>query len=409
MNTSAHPSAPPIRLSSAAGRIRPSASNAASQYARELAAQGKDIISLTAGEPDFDVPAHVQEAAMQAIRDGHNKYTAVDGALPLKEAIARKFERDNGLAFTPSEISVGAGAKQIIFNALVATLDAGDEVLVPTPCWTSYPEIVRFCGGTPITFSNLEPDFDRLLESIEQSITARTRWLILCSPSNPTGRVYTRAQLQALAKMLEAHPHVLILSDDIYEHIIFDDLAFTTIAQVAPALKNRVLTVNGVSKAYSMTGWRLGYAAGPQELIRQMAKIQSQSTSCASSITQAASLAALDGPQDFVRTRSASFEQRRNLMLDHVRTVPGMQAIKPNGAFYLFCECSALLGGKAPDGTKIETDEQLAIYFASHAGVALVHGAAFMTPGYVRLSFAAPESALIEACSRLASACAALL
>lgn len=395
-------------LSEAARRIKPSASNAASQRARELSASGRSIVDLTTGEPDFATPAHICEAAIAAMQAGQTRYTTVDGTLQLKQAITQKFLRDNELEYTPQEISVAAGAKQIIFNALLATLNPGDEVVIPLPCWVSYVEMVTFAGGKAVTIAPRPGGFDTLLQEVEKSITPRTKWLMINSPNNPSGVVYTRDQLRALADLLLRHPHVWVLTDDIYEHIVFDGRRFFTLAQVEPRLKARTLTVNGVSKAYSMTGWRIGYAGGPQPLIRAMAKIQSQSTSAPCSISQAAAVAALDGPQDLVHERARIFQHRRDLLLKEFETIPGIRPNAPEGAFYLFLDCAGLMGKRTPQGQTLASDQDLVEYFLEHAGVAMVHGTPFGAPGHLRLSFAASEANLTEACRRLRQACSQL-
>lgn len=395
------------RLSAAVGRINPSAVNLASQRARELRAQGRSIVDLTTGEPDFPTPVHVCEAAIAAMRAGKTRYTAVGGTLELRQAVSRKFERDNGLDYPPAEIFVGAGAKQVLFNALAATVDAGDEVVILGPCWVAYPEMVRFAGGTPIMVARGADSFDSFVGRVARAITPRNKWLMMNSPGNPNGAFFDRAELRALADLLHAHPHVWAMVDDIYEHILFDGLRFATLAQVDPQLKSRTLTVNGVSKAYSMTGWRIGYAGGPPELIRAMGKIQSQSTSAPSSISQAAASAALDGPQDIVRERSAIFQRRRDLLLAEFASIPGLRPNAPQGAFYLLVDCSALVGLESPAGEIIASDEQLADHFLAHVGVALLHGAPFGAPGHLRLSFATSDDELLEACRRLRAACEA--
>ena len=397
--------AEPERLSAAVRRIKPSAVNQASQRARELRAQGRSIVDLTTGEPDFATPAHVCEAAAAAMRAGKTRYTAVGGTLELRQAVSRKFKRDNGLDYAPAEIFVGAGAKQVLFDALAATLDAGDEVVILAPCWVAYPEMVNFTGGKPVLVARGADSFEAFLGRVGEAITPRTKWLMMNSPNNPSGAFFDRAQLRTLADLLLAHPHVWAMVDDIYEQILFDGRRFATLAEVEPRLKSRTLTINGVSKAYSMTGWRIGYAGGPAELIRAMAKIQSQSTSAPCSISQAAALAALDGPQDLVRERSAIFQRRRDLLLKEFASIPGLRPNAPQGAFYLFVECSALFGKTTPQGETIAGDEQLAGHLLMHAGVALLHGAPFGAPGHLRLSFAASDEELLEACGRLRAAC----
>ena len=395
----------PDRLSAAVRRIRPSAVNMASQRARELKAQGRNIVDLTTGEPDFATPAHVCEAAIAAMRAGQTRYTTVGGTLELRQAIARKFMRDNSLDYSPAEIFVGAGAKQALFNALVATVESGDEVIVLAPCWVAYPEMVLFAGGKPIMVAQGTGGFGGLLARVEKEITPRTKWLMINSPTNPSGAFLNREELRALADLLLVHPHVWAMVDDIYEQILFDGRKFVTLAEIEPRLKERTLTINGVSKTYSMTGWRIGYAGGSQALIRAMAKIQSQSTSAPCSVSQAAALAALDGPQDIVRERSAVFQRRRDLLLKEFASIRGMRPNTPQGAFYLFPDCSELIGKTTPQGETIASDEQLASHLVMRAGVALLHGTPFGAPGYLRLSFAASEENLLEACRRLRAAC----
>ena len=390
-------------------RIRPSASGAAAQRARELAAAGRDIISLTAGEPDFETPENIKLAAIAAIVKGDTRYTTVDGTPALKAAIRRKFRRENGLDYETSQITVGNGAKQIIFNALMATLNPGDEVIVPAPYWVSYPEMVKFAGGEPVIVLGPEENGFKLRpEALEKAIGPRTRWLILNSPSNPSGAAYSTSEMRALTDVLTRHPHVWILSDDIYEHLIFDGVAFCTPAAVEPALYERTLTVNGVSKAYSMTGWRIGFAAGPKDLIGRMATLQSQSTSNPSSISQAAAVEALDGPQYHVRARMREFQRRRDLVVDRLNGIPGLQCTQPQGAFYVFPSCLGLMGKRTPDGRVLASDGDVAAYLLESVDVAVVHGAAYGLSPYVRISFALSHERLGEACDRIERACAAL-
>jgi len=390
-------------------RIRPSASGAAAQRARELAAAGRDIISLTAGEPDFETPDNIKLAAIAAIIRGDTRYTTVDGTPALKAAIRRKFSRENGLDYEASEITVGNGAKQIIFNALMATLNPGDEVIVPAPYWVSYPEMVKFAGGDPIVVLGPEENGFKLRpEALERAIGPRTRWLILNSPSNPSGAAYSASELRALTDVLRRHPHVWVLSDDIYEHLVFDDAGFFTPAAVEPALRDRTLTVNGVSKAYSMTGWRIGFAAGPRELIARMATLQSQSTSNPSSISQAAAVEALEGPQDHVAARMREFQRRRNFVVDRLNAVPGLSCRRPEGAFYVFPSCLGLMGRRTPSGNALASDGDVAAYFLESVDVAVVQGAPYGLSPYIRISFALSDARLAEACDRIARACAAL-
>jgi len=396
-------------LSAALGRIRPSPTVAITSRALELRAAGRDIIALSAGEPDFDTPDHIRTAAKAAIDAGHTRYTAVDGMAGLKRAIAGKFARENGLDYAPHEISVGTGGKQVIFNALLATLDPGDEVVIPAPYWVSYPDMVRLAGATPVIVPTAVADGFRLLpRALEAAITPRTKWLILNSPSNPSGAALDAADLAALAEVLERHPRVRVLSDDIYEHLTHDGFAFATIAQVAPALKPRTLVVNGVSKAYAMTGWRLGYGAGPGELIRAMAVIQSQSTSNPSTISQWAALAALEGPQDFLPGFRAAFTRRRDLVAGLLNAIPGIRCPVPPGAFYVYPDISGLIGRTSAGGRHIATDEDFATALLEETGVAVVFGAAFGLSPHFRISYAAGDETLRAACARIAGFCEGL-
>ncbi|MFP4127228.1 MAG: pyridoxal phosphate-dependent aminotransferase, partial [Alphaproteobacteria bacterium] len=390
-------------------RIKPSPTIAVTNLARELKAQGRDVIGLGAGEPDFDTPDHIKEAAIAAIRAGDTKYTAVDGTPALKDAICRKFERENGLSYTPAQITVGTGGKQVLYNALMATLDPGDEVVIPAPYWVSYPDMVLLAGGEPVFVTCPEQTgFKLRAEDLDAAITPKTKWVILNSPNNPTGAAYTRAELAAICAVLERHPHVAVLSDDMYEHLVYDDFTFTTPAQVAPALYDRTLTMNGVSKAYAMTGWRIGYAGGPVELIQAMAKVQSQSTSNPSSISQAAAVAALDGPQDFIAERNAVFKQRRDLVADRLDAVPGLRCRKPEGAFYVYPSCAGVIDKRTPQGDVIASSEDFARYLLEAEGVAVVHGSAFGLEPCFRISYATATELLEEACTRIERACAAL-
>lgn len=400
--------APFKRFSQSISRIQLSAPNAANQRATELAAQGCSIVNLAAGEPDFDTPEHICEAAMSAIRNGLTRYTVVDGTAALKAAVARKFARDNDIKYDLDEISIGTGAKQILFNALVATIDAGDEVIIPTPSWVSYPQIASYAGGRSVMVPNVPGSFQATLDAIDEVIGPRTKWLILNSPNNPNGQILSADELRALADLLRRHPHVWIVCDDIYEHIRFDDQPFHTLVQVAPDLKERTLTLNGVSKAYAMTGWRIGFAGGPRELIKQMCKLQSQCTSGPNSVAQAAAIAALDGPQDGLRQRARVFQARRDRVLKEFATIPGLVPSRPAGAFYLFCDARDLLVRRTPDGNVIVSDSDLVNYLLMHAGVSTVVGSAFGAPGYVRLSIAASEEQLLEATRRLRRACGEL-
>ncbi len=390
-------------------RIKPSPTIAVTDLARKLAAEGRDIIGLGAGEPDFDTPEHIKEAAIAAIRAGKTKYTNVDGTPELKAAIARKFARENGLHYTPRQISVGAGGKQVLYNAFMATLDPGDEVIVPAPYWVSYPDMVLLAGGTPVFVPCPENNGFKLRpEDLEAAIGPRTKWVILCSPSNPTGAAYTREELAALADVLVRHPQVWVMSDDIYEHLVYDGFTFHTIAQVEPRLYERTLTVNGVSKAYCMTGWRIGYAGGPVPLIEAMAKIQSQSTSNPCSISQAAAVAALDGDQSFIAKHNAIFQERRDLVVRELNRAPGLHCARPQGAFYVYPSCAGVIGKRTPQGAVLESSEDFARYLLESVGVAVVHGSAFGLDPYFRISYATATAVLEEACARIRRACEAL-
>jgi aspartate aminotransferase len=387
-------------------RIKPSPTIAVTNLARELRAAGRDIIGLGAGEPDFDTPDHIKEAAIEAIRRGETKYTAVDGTPELKAAICRKFARENGLTFEPAQITVGTGGKQVLYNAFMATIDPGDEVVIPAPYWVSYPDMVRLAGGEPVFVSCPEQTGFKLRpEDLDAAITARTKWVVLNSPSNPTGSAYTRDELADLAEVVRRHPHVRVLTDDIYEHLVYDGFVFHTFAQVAPDLADRTLTVNGVSKAYAMTGWRIGYAGGPKELIRAMATIQSQSTSNPCSISQAAAVAALDGDQSFLAERNEVFRTRRDLVVDLLDRAPGLRCLKPEGAFYVYPSCAGVIGRRTPKGQRIETSEDFARYLLEDAGVAVVHGSAFGLDPYFRISYATATELLEDACRRIVRAC----
>jgi aspartate aminotransferase len=394
------------RLSSALGRIAPSATLAMSGRVIELKAQGIDVIGLSAGEPDFDTPDFVKEAAIRAIRDGMTKYTAVDGIAPLKQAIIAKFKRDNDIDYCAKQITVNAGGKHTLFNALVATLDKGDEVIIPAPYWVSYPDIVQFAGGTPVIIMATAAQHHKITpEQLDAAITPKTRWLILNSPSNPTGAAYNAVELEALGQVLLRHPHVMLLTDDMYEHIWYAPSPFATMLQVCPDLYDRTLTMNGASKAYAMTGWRIGYAGGPEWLIKAMADLQSQSTSNPCSISQYAALAALSGPQDFLRERNAAFKKRRDLVVAMLNDAPGLSCPTPEGAFYVYPDASGVIGKTTPKGRKIETDADLIDYFLDDYRVAAVHGAAFgLSPGF-RISYATSEELLKTACTRIQSAC----
>ena len=391
-----------VHLAHRLGLVKPSPTMAITAKAASLKAAGEDVIGLGAGEPDFDTPEHVKEAAVRAMRAGETKYTPVDGLPTLKRAIARKFERENGLVYGPEQISVGAGAKHVLYNALMASLDPGDEVVVPAPYWVSYPDMVRLAEGTPVIAPTAEEDGFKLRpEALAAAITPRTKWLVFNSPGNPTGAAYARDEIAALAQVLLAHPHVGVLADDIYEHLVYDDFRFHTIAAVEPALHARTLTINGVSKAYAMTGWRIGFAGGPAALVAAMAKLQSQSTSNPASISQHAAIAALDGPQDSIAARRAVFQERRDLAVRLLNEAEGLTCPTPQGAFYVYPGCAALLGRRTPEGAVLESDEDVARYLLEAAGVAVVHGAAFGLEPYFRISYATSTEALAEACARI--------
>lgn len=390
-------------------RVKPSATMATDQKARELKAQGRNIISLGAGEPDFDTPENIKEAAIRAIREGKTKYTTVDGIPELKEAIAAKFARENGLAYKPSQVNVSPGGKPVIFNAMMATLNPGDEVIVPAPYWVSYPDMVLLAGGTPVFAPTTAASGFKLKPAeLEAVITPRTRWLILNSPSNPSGAAYTKDELKALAEVLLRHPQVWILTDDMYEHLMFDDMTFWTIAQVEPALYERTLTMNGVSKAYAMTGWRIGYAAGPEPLIKLMAKVMSQSTSNPCSVSQYAAVEALNGTQDFIKPNAALFQKRRDLVVSMLNQASGLECPTPEGAFYVYPSCEKLIGRMAPSGRVIGSDQDFANELLETEGVAVVFGAAFGLSPFFRISYATSEAVLEDACGRIQRFCAAV-
>ncbi len=391
-------------------RVKPSPTMAVTAKAAELKAAGKDVIGLGAGEPDFDTPDHIKQAAIEAVKNGQTKYTAVAGTPALKKAISEKFKRENNLDYAPGQIVVGSGAKQVIFNALLATLNEGDEVIIPAPYWVSYPDMVLFAEGTPVEVPCREEDNFKLTPAaLEKAITKNTRWLILNSPSNPTGAAYSEKELRAIADVLLKHPHVWILSDDIYEHLLYDGFRFATIAAVEPKLLARTLVVNGVSKAYAMTGWRIGYAGGPKELIAAITDIQSHSTSNACSISQAASVAALTGPQEFLADWRKSFAARRNLVVDALNNIPGITCLKPEGAFYVFPNIKKLLGKKTPQGKAIKTCNDFCDYLLEEALVAAVAGSAFGMGGHFRISYATSEKTLTEAMRRIEKACRELV
>nr|WP_314533640.1 pyridoxal phosphate-dependent aminotransferase [uncultured Pseudomonas sp.] len=371
-------------------------------------AEGATIISLCAGEPDFDTPEHIRQAGIEAIRNGHTRYTQVAGVRALREAVAEKFRRENGLDVTWQDTLVSNGGKHVIYNALAATLNEGDEVIVPAPYWVSYPEMVELCGGTSkIVPCSAVDGFKLTPAALDQAINSSTRWLILNSPSNPTGAVYSRLELQALADVLLKHPHVLVLADDIYEHLLFDGQAFHTLAQVEPRLAPRVLTMNGVSKAYAMTGWRIGFATGPRWLLEAMEKLQGQQTSGACAISQHAAIAALNGPQDFIRQSRAVFQRRRDLVVSLLNATPGLVCISPSGAFYAFASCAGLLGRTSAAGRLLETDEDVAHALLDEANVAVVHGSAFGLAPYLRIAYALDDDSLRQACAAIHRFCAA--
>ncbi len=395
-------------LADALSRVKPSATIAVAQKARELRAAGRDVIGLGAGEPDFDTPDNVKTAAIDAINRGMTRYTPVPGIPELREAIANKFARDNGLTYTPQQVIAGTGGKQILFNAFMATLNAGDEVIIPTPYWVSYPEMVALCGGTAVfAETTLENEFKLEPEALEAAITPKTKWLMFNSPSNPSGAAYSREELKTLTDVLMRHPHVWILTDDIYEHLVYGDFEFTTPAQVEPRLYDRTLTMNGVSKAYAMTGWRIGYAAGPRELIKAMDLIQGQQTSGATSIAQWAAVEALNGPQDFVANNKSVFERRRDLIVSMLNQATGISCPTPRGAFYVYPSCAGLIGKTAPSGKSIESDEDFVTELLESEGVAVVHGAAFGLSPNFRISYATSDEQLEEAGRRIQRFCAA--
>ncbi len=396
-------------LADSLSRIKPSATIAVSDKARELKAAGRDIIGLGAGEPDFDTPDNIKEAAIRAIRAGKTKYTAVDGIPELKAAIIDKFRRENGLSFEASQIIVGTGGKQVLFNALMASLNPGDEVVIPAPYWVSYPEIVALAGADPVIVETSMQDGFRLSPSeLDAAITDKTKWVIINSPSNPSGAAYSRDQMKALTDVIVGHSHVWTLSDDIYEHIIYDGFEFCTPVQVEPRLADRALTLNGVSKAYSMTGWRIGFAAAPSELIKAMAKLQSQSTTNPSSISQWAAVEALNGPQDFIPVNAGTFRQRRDLVVSMLNQAPGISCLQPEGAFYVLPSCSGTLGKTSSGGRTIGGDQDFVTALLEEEGVAVVHGSAFGLSPFFRISYAASTEALEEACRRIQRFCAEL-
>ncbi|MEF2551050.1 pyridoxal phosphate-dependent aminotransferase [Aurantimonas sp. A2-1-M11] len=396
-------------LAAALDRVKPSATIAVTQKARELKAQGRDVIGLGAGEPDFDTPDNIKQAAIDAINRGETKYTPVSGIPELRQAIAAKFKRENGLDYKPEQTIVGTGGKQILFNAFMATMNPGDEVIIPAPYWVSYPEMVSICGGTPVFVpAGIETNFKLTPEALEQAITPKTKWFLFNSPSNPSGAAYTRDELKALTDVLMRHEHVWVLTDDMYEHLVYGDFTFTTPAQVEPALYERTLTMNGVSKAYAMTGWRIGYAGGPVHLIKAMDMIQGQQTSGACSISQWAAVEALNGPQDFIDTNRAIFQGRRDLVVSMLNQASGIDCPTPEGAFYVYPSCQDLIGRKTEAGTVIDSDATFVSELLQAEGVAVVHGSAFGLGPNFRISYATSEALLEEACKRIQRFCASL-
>ena len=397
-------------LSDTLARVKPSPTIAVTTKAQQLKAEGRDVIGLGAGEPDFDTPEHIRDAAKRAIDAGKTRYTAVDGIPELKAAICGKFLRENGLTYTPAQVSVGTGGKQILYNALMATCNPGDEVIIPAPYWVSYPDMVLLAGGTPVCITcGIDTDFKLTPEQLEAAITPKTKWFIFNSPSNPTGAGYTRAELKALTDVLMRHPQVWVMSDDMYEHLVFDDFEFCTPVEVEPGLYDRTLTCNGVSKAYAMTGWRIGYAAGPGALVKAMGTIQSQSTSNPCSVSQHAALEALSGPQDFLADWRRVFQGRRDLVVSMLNQAPGIRCPKPEGAFYVYPDISGCIGKATPAGTLITNDEVFATALLEETGVAVVFGAAFGVSPNFRVSYATSDEVLREACSRIQTFCAALV
>jgi aspartate aminotransferase len=396
-------------LAESLGRIQPSPTIAMTTKARELKAAGRDVIGLAAGEPDFDTPDNIKEAAIKAIKAGHTKYTAVEGIPELRAAIAAKFKRENNIDYKPAQTFVAPGGKTIIYNALLATLNPGDEVIVPAPYWVSYPDIALLGGGKPVIIEcGLENGFRLTPEALEKAITPKTKWLIFNQPSNPTGACYTRAQLKALTDVLMKHPQVWVLTDDMYEHLVYGGFKFTTILEVEPGLYERTLTMNGVSKAYAMTGWRIGYCAGPEDLIKAMAKLQSQSATNATSISQWAAVEALNGPQDFIKPNAKVFEQRRDLVVSMLNQARGLTCATPEGAFYVYPSCAGAIGRRAPSGRTIGCDREFAEELLESEGVSVVFGEAFGLSPFFRISYATSEALLEDACSRIQRFCASL-
>ena len=395
-------------ISDSLKRIKPSPTIAVTQKARELRAAGKDVIGLGAGEPDFDTPDNIKDAAIRAIKEGDTKYTAVDGTPALKKAIVKKFKRENNLDFDIDQITVGAGGKHVIYNAMMATLNDGDEVIVPAPYWVSYPDMVLLAGGKPVIMEcNEKQGFKINPNDLEKYLTPKTKWIILNSPSNPTGACYSEQDIKAIADILEKHNHVYILSDDIYEHVTYEGFKFFTIAQIE-SLKDRVLTMNGVSKAYSMTGWRIGYAAGPKDIVKAIAKIQSQSTTNPSSISQAAAVEALSGTQDFIKERANSFQERRDFVVNALNAIEGIECLNPDGAFYVFPSCKGLMGKKDPNGNEIKSDTDFVQSLLENSGIAVVQGSAFGLEGFFRISYATSMDNLKKAMDKISSFCKSL-
>jgi aspartate aminotransferase len=390
-------------------RVKPSPTMAITALATELKAAGRDVIALSQGEPDFDTPENIREAAIAAIHRGETRYTVFDGRIELKQAVCGKFKRENGLGYEPSQITVSNGGKQVLYNALVATLSPGDEVVIPAPYWVSYPEMVLLCDGEPVPVACPQNNgFKMRPEDLDAAITPKTKWLILNSPSNPSGAAYTAADLKAVAEVLLRHPHVWVMTDDMYEHLVYDDFEFKTIAQVEPRLYDRTLTVNGVSKAYCMTGWRIGYAGGPKALIKAMGAVQSNSTANPCSISQAAAIEALNGRQDFILPNARVFKERRDLVVGRLNQIPGLHCPTPEGAFYVYPSCAGLLGKKTPAGETIANDEDFVRYLLATEGVAVVHGDAFGLAPHFRISYATSTEVLRDACDRIDRACRAL-
>ena len=396
-------------IADALGRVQPSQTIAVTTKARELQAAGHDVIGLGAGEPDFDTPDNIKEAAIKAIRDGKTKYTNVEGIPELKQAICAKFQRENGLSYKPGQVIVAPGGKKVIFNAMMATINPGDEVVIPAPYWVSYPDIVQLVGGKPVIVeATLQDKFKLRPEALEKAITPKTKWFVFNHPSNPTGAAYSRAELKALTDVLMRHPQVWVITDDMYEHLVYDDYQFVTPAQVEPGLYERTLTMNGVSKAYAMTGWRIGYAAGPESLIKAMTKLQSQTTSNPSSVSQWASVEALNGTQEFLKPRAQAFKERRDLVVSMLNQAKGIDCPTPEGAFYVYPSCAGCIGKTSGKGKRIETDEDFVTALLEEEGVAVVHGAAFGLSPFFRISYATSTSALEEACRRIQRFCAEL-